>query len=256
MVHVALQIGRAFQDGIDELLSERGALFVGVFIVYGLINSVVSASLSQAFTDLFLSELPTEAQASQAPIAGSTPLAFEIPLAVAGVSALVLYVVSEALTIVAIRAFASDSRDPIPNDVTRRLSRTVAVTIAAAILTGIVTAIGFVLLIIPGLVLAVLFFFVKQEIALNDSGIIESIRNSVSVVRDNLLATVVLAVVLAALGVVVGLSSQALPIPAVALAVITTAVSGVVTVFSITVTTTAYLQVTEPMREANTMSSL
>ncbi|MFB6224614.1 MAG: hypothetical protein ABEH86_13205 [Haloarcula sp.] len=255
---MALQIGTAFQDGIDELLSERGALFAGAFIVYGLLNAVVWASLSQGLTELLLAQFPSEAQVNQAAMAGGTPLALDLPLAVAGIGALALFVVNEALSIVAIRAFASDDRDPIPDNVGRRLGKTVAIAIAAGILTGIATAIGFVLLIIPGLVLIVLFFFVRQEIALNDSGIIESISNSVGIVSDNLLATAVLAIALAVLGFVVGFAFQSLPLPLPAMAstTITTVASSVVTVFGIAVTTVAYLQATEPAHEADPVGGL
>ena len=243
---MALQIGRAFQDGIDELLSERGAMFAGVFIVYGLLSSVVWASLSQAFTELFLGRLPSDAQVNQAAMAGGTPLALDLPLAVAGVGALVLLIFNEALNIVAIRAFASDDREPIPDNVGRRLGRTVVVAIAAGILTTIAVGIGLILLIIPGLVFGLLFFFVRQEIALNDSGVIESISNSVSVVTDNLLATFVLAIVLVVLGFVLGGAVSFLPIslPPMVLATVSTVFSSVVSVFSIAVTTVAYLQAT------------
>ncbi|AAV48045.1 unknown [Haloarcula marismortui ATCC 43049] len=243
---MALQIGRAFQDGIDELLSERGAMFAGVFIVYGLLSSVVWASLSQAFTELFLGRLPSDAQVNQAAMAGSTPLALDLPLAVTGVGALVLLILNEALNIVAIRAFASDDREPIPDNVGRRLGRTVVVAIAAGILTTIAVGIGLILLIIPGLVFGLLFFFVRQEIALNDSGVIESISNSVSVVTDNLLATFVLAIVLVVLGFVLGGAVSFLPIslPPMVLATVSTVFSSVVSVFSIAVTTVAYLQAT------------
>ncbi|AEM56218.1 hypothetical protein HISP_03070 [Haloarcula hispanica N601] len=243
---MALQIGRAFQDGIDELLSERGAMFAGVFIVYGLLSSVVWASLSQAFTELFLGRLPSDAQVNQAAMAGGTPLALDLPLAVAGVGALVLLILNEALNIVAIRAFASDDREPIPDNVGRRLGRTVVVAIAAGILTTIAVGIGLILLIIPGLVFGLLFFFVRQEIALNDSGVIESISNSVSVVIDNLLATFVLAIVLVVLGFVLGGAVSFLPIslPPMVLATVSTVFSSVVSVFSIAVTTVAYLQAT------------
>ncbi|NHN63702.1 hypothetical protein G9463_10385 [Haloarcula sp. JP-Z28] len=243
---MALQIGRAFQDGIDELLSERGAMFAGVFIVYGLLSSVVWASLSQAFTELFLGRLPSDAQVNQAAMAGGTPLALDLPLAVAGVGALVLLIFNEALNIVAIRAFASDDREPIPDNVGRRLGRTVVVAIAAGILTTIAVGIGLILLIIPGLVFGLLFFFVRQEIALNDSGVIESISNSVRVVTDNLLATFVLAIVLVVLGFVLGGAVSFLPIslPPMVLATVSTVFSSVVSVFSIAVTTVAYLQAT------------
>ncbi|RLN01778.1 hypothetical protein [Haloarcula sp. Atlit-7R] len=253
---MALQIGRAFQDGIDELLSERGAAFAGVFIVYGLLSSVVWASLSQAFTELFLGQLPSDAQVNQAAMAGGTPLALDLPLAVAGVGALVLLVVNEALNIVAIRAFASGDREPIPDNVGRRLGKTVAVAIVAGILTTIAVGIGIILLIIPGLVFALLFFFVRQEIALNDSGVIESISNSVSVVTDNLLATFVLAVVLSVLGLVLGggFSFLPVPLPPMVLTTVSTVFSSVVSVFSIAVTTVAYLQATESSYTQETAS--
>ena len=244
---MALQIGRAFQDGIDELLSERGAMFAGAFIVYGLISSVVYASLSQAFTELFLGQLPADAQVSQAAMAGGTPLALDLPIAVAGVGALVLFVVNEALNIVAIRAFASGDREPIPDNVGRRLGKTVAIAIAAGILTSLAVGVGLILLIIPGLVFGLLFFFVRQEIALNDSGIIESISNSVSIVTDNLLAAFVLAIVLAVLGIVLGGVFSFLPIslPPMVVTTVSTVISSVVSVFTIAVTTVAYLQATE-----------
>lgn len=245
-VIVSLQIGRAFQDGIDELLSERGALFAGAFVLFGLLNAVVWASLSRGLLNLFLSRLPEGTQVSQAAMAGNAPLAIDLPLAVAGVAALVLFVANEALNVVAIRAFASGDRDPIPDDVGRRLGRTVGVAIAAGILVAIAVTIGFFLLIIPGLVLAVLFFFVRQEVALNDSGVVESISNSVGIVGDNLLATAILAVLLAALGIVVSLvfSALPLPLPPIASTLVTTVLSSVVGVFGLAVTTVAYLQAT------------
>ncbi|WP_424003035.1 hypothetical protein ACOZ4I_03390 [Haloarcula salina] len=241
---MSLQIGRAFQDGIDELLSERGAVFSGAFVLLGLLNAVVWASLSQALLDLFIGRLPEGAQVSQAATAGSVSLAIDLPLAVTGVAALVLFVGGEALNVVAVRAFASGDQDPIPDDVTRRLGRTVGVAIAAGLLVAIAVAIGIFLLIIPGLVLALLFFFVRQEVALNDSGVIESIGNSISVVGDNLLPTVVIAVVLAAIGIAVSLLFGMLPLPSAISATVSTVLSSVVGVFGLAVTTVAYVQAT------------
>lgn len=243
---MALQIGRAFQDGIDEFLSERGAVFAGAFIVLGLVNGIIWASLTKRLTELFIGSLPSDAQ-TQAAIGGTAPLALDIPIVVAAVGALGLFVVSEALNIVAIRAFASDATDPIPDNVGRRLGKTVAVAIAVGVLTAIAVGMGLILLVIPGLVLALLFFFVRQEIALNDSGVIESITNSISIVTDNLLATFGIAIVLTVLGLVIGAASAFLPVPLSPMVSTTasTILSGVVGVFSIAVTTVAYLQVTE-----------
>ncbi|WP_336337747.1 DUF7847 domain-containing protein [Haloarcula brevis] len=244
---MALQIGRAFQDGIDEFLSERGAVFAGAFIVLGLANGIIWASLSQGLLDMLLEMLPPSAQVNQAAMGSNTAVSLDIPVAVAAVSALALFIISEALNIVTIRAFASDANDPIPDNIGRRLGKTVAIGIAAGILTGVAVIIGFVFLIIPGLVLAFLFFFVRQEIALNDSGVLESISNSIGLVTDNLLATFVIAVVLAVLGLVLGSAFGFLPIslPPMVLTTVSTILSSLVGVFSIAVTTVAYLQATE-----------
>lgn len=248
---MALQIGDAFQDGIDAFLSERGAVFAGAFIVLGLVNGIVWASLSQGLLEMFLGSMPPSAQTNQAAMGGNAALALDIPVAVAAVAAAVLFVASEALNIVAIRAFASDAPDPIPSNVGRRLGKTIGIAIAAGIVTGIAVVIGLVFLIIPGLLLALLFFFVRQEVALNDSGVIESVSNSISIVTDNLLATFVLALVLGVLGFSIGLVVGVLPIPLPPMisTTVSTVISGIVGAFTIAVTTVAYLQATESDRD-------
>lgn len=245
---MALQIGRAFADGVDELLSERGLLFVAGFVILGLANAVVGQSLAVRGLEQVFQQLPETAEAQQA-ITETTsqfPLALDLPIAVAGVLLLVVIVAGIALRLVAIRAFASESAEPLPADATDNLASIVLIAIATAILTGIATLIGTLLLVIPGLVLAFLFLFVRQEIALNDSGVIESIRNSMGLVIDNPLELFVIVVGLLVLGLVVTLPFQALGavLPATVTTLLSTILSQTVSVFGIAVVTSAYQQVT------------
>lgn len=243
---MALQIGQAFTDGVDELLSERGLLFVAAFVLLGLINAVIGQSLAIRAVERLLQQLPESAETQEAitEMTSQFPLALDLPIAVAGVLLVVVFVVGLALRLVAIRAFASESSEPLPDDATDNLVSVVLIAIVAGILTGIATLIGTLLLVLPGLVLAFLFLFVRQEIALNDSGVIESIRNSMGLVIDNPLELFVIVLGLIVLGLVVSLPFQVLGsvLPATITTVLSTILSQTVGVFGIAVVTSAYQQ--------------
>ena len=244
---MSLDVGQALRDGIEDLTSERGILFVAVFVIFGLANTVVSQSLSLAITRSVASSLGVSAAAmqQQGGFGGaSNALGIEIPLAVAGVLTLLLAVVGIALRIVAIRSFAFEGPSPLPSSATEDLVPTVLTAIGASILMYVALFFGFLLLIIPGLVLAVLFFFVMQEIALNDSGVVESIKNSIDLVGDNLGGVIVLIVVTFVLGIVITipLGAASLGLPGSISAALTTLLGQIASVFGIAVVTSAYQQ--------------
>lgn len=244
---MSLDVGQALRDGIDDLTSERGALFVAVFVIFGLANTVVSQSLSLAINRSVASALdvPASAMQQQGAFGGaSSALGLEIPLAVAGVLTLVLGVVGITLRIVAIRSFAFEGPSPLPSSATEDLVPTVLTAIGASILMYIALFFGFLLLIIPGIVLAVLFFFVMQEVALNDSGVVESLKNSVDLVGDNLGGVVVLIVITVVLGIVITipLTLASLGLPGAASSAVTTLLGQIASVFGIAVVTSAYQQ--------------
>ncbi|WP_135304154.1 hypothetical protein [Haloarcula amylovorans] len=249
---MSLSIGAALRNGFDDFASEKGALFTAVFILLGIANAVFSQTFSVALYERLLDFIPTapenQAQLEQARQAflEQAPLSLGTSIAVALLGLFVLFLIAEALRIVAIRAFADDAGSPLPSDATRALGSTALTAILAAILTGILVAIGTVFLVIPGIIAAILFTFVRQEIALNDSGVIESIRNSVSIVTDDALAVTGLLVVLVLLGIVVTLPLSLIPIPLspVVTLAINTIIGQLVAVYGIAVITDAYQQAT------------
>ena len=241
---MSLQVGAALQDGIDDLTSQSGVLFVAVFVVLGLLNAVISQSLSLGITEYFAAGVDQPGAAMQQPggFGQGTALAVDVPLAVTGPLLLITSLIGIAVSIVAIRAFASESPEPIPATATRDLLKTTLIAVVASILAGIATVVGFVLLIIPGLILTVLFYFIQQEIALNDSGVIESIRGSIGLVTDNVLAVVALVIILFALGLVSTVPSFVLPSNSVIFALVPVVIGQVISVFNIAVVTSAYQQ--------------
>jgi len=247
---MSLQVGAAFRDGIDDLTSQSGVLFVAVFVVLGLVNTVLSQSLSLAANEYFISQLDQPEAAMQQPggFGQGTALAVDVPLAVAAGLLLLLSVVAVTVSIAAIRAFASDSPEAIPPEATRNLLKTTLIAIAASIVSGIATVIGFVFLIIPGLILVILFYFIQQEIALNDSGVIESIQGSIGLVTDNVVGVVAIAIILFVLSIILSVPSILSPGSAVVI-LVTVVIGQVVSVFNLAVVTSAYQQAAEDRTE-------
>lgn len=242
---MSLRVGAALADGLDDLLSERGALVLGLFVLYSLLNTVLWQSASSGVNRMLFAALP-EATETPPAVAQQSPLALDVSFGVAVALLLVFFAVGEALRVVAIRAFAADSDTLFAEAVTEDLGGTVLTAIAAAVVTTLAVALGTLLFVLPGLLLAFLFFFVRQEVALNDSGVVAAIRRSIDLVTDNAVPLLALAVVLFVLGVVVILPTQvlSLPLPSVVVVVVTTLVSQVLTVFGIAVVTSAYQRVT------------
>ncbi|MFC6974103.1 hypothetical protein ACFQL1_04540 [Halomicroarcula sp. GCM10025709] len=244
---MSLEVGQALRDGIDDLTSERGLLFVAVFVLFGLLNTVVSQSLSLAINRSIASALdvPASAMQQQGGFGGaSNALGLELPIAVAAALTVLLWALGTALRVVAIRSFAFEGPSPLPSAATDNLVPTVLTALGASVVMTVLLAIGFLLLVIPGLVLAVLFFFVMQEVALNDSGVVESLKNSIDLVGDNIGGVVALIIVTFALGAVITLplGAASLGLPGSISSALTTLLGQIASVFGIAVVTSAYQQ--------------
>jgi hypothetical protein len=246
---MSLQIGAALRNGLDDLASGRGLLFVAVFVVVSLLNAVFTQSASVVFSETVLSSVPSDQQA-QAPAqqaAEASPFALDIPLGVAVLGILALFLLTEVLRIVAIRSFASADPDPLPADATRNLGSVAVTAIVAGIVVAVTVVLGLVLFVIPGLLLVVLFTFVRQEIALNDSGVRAALKNSVSLVSDNAVPTAALVLLLFVLGIAVSTPLQFAPValPPLLTTVVSTVLGQIVAVYGIAVFTDAYQQITD-----------
>ncbi|MFC6863629.1 hypothetical protein ACFQGE_09150 [Halomicroarcula sp. GCM10025817] len=240
---MTLRVGAALADGLDDLLSRRGVTVLGVFLVYSLLNTVLWQSASPAIDRSLAAVLPGATRAPPA-VPTQSPLALDLSLGAVFALLVVLFAAGELLRILAIRLFASEA-DVFDPAVTADLGPTMVTALVAAVLTAVAVALGTLVFVLPGVVLALLFFFVRQEIALNDSGVLEAIRESIRLVTDNAVPVLALAAVLFVLGVVVSLPLQLVGIPGQSLAVtlVTTALSQLVTVFGIAVVTSAYRRV-------------
>jgi len=251
---MALDIGDALRDGAGRLQARNGLLLTAIFAVFGVVNAVVQQSLSRAqfeqFTasgalDRLFGGSPVSTAEIEEAVVGSTPLAALDSLSVFAlvVIALALAVVAETLRIVAVRTFASEDTDTLPEGTFRNLGWAVLNGIVGGVVVGILVVVGLVLLVLPGIFLAVALFFVRQEIAIEDRNFVEAISESWSLTAGDRIEVFGLLVFLFVLGIavtfVVGLAT---PTGSVAGAVIETLAGAVILAYGVAVVTRAYEQ--------------
>jgi len=202
---MSINIGQTFSESANRMLSATGLVSVVALLVYALGSGVVWAELVAQALRYGLQEAGYSYETAQrvaleegGPAAAQQLEQFaEPPLGVglAGAVALLLLLpfISELLYVVAIRAFAAtEGRGAgFPTDaITGGLGIAFLRTVVADIVVWLSVAIGMVL-IIPGLVLMVVFLFVRQAIVLDGHGVLGSFSTSYGLVRENVAAAVV-----------------------------------------------------------------
>lgn len=173
---MALQLGRAIGRGIRRTLNPAGIVlmiltFSHMVMFVGAVNTLVASLLPQQVRD--------QAQFGFTfPIAGTT----------AGILVLVAFLFGMVIFLAATRAFTRDShsRGRVSAALfTRRIAPALVSAIIANVIVSLAVMIGFVLLIVPGLFLAVSFTFVVFAIGVEDAGPIEALRRSWELTSGN-----------------------------------------------------------------------
>lgn len=252
---MSLQIDEALREGFNRTIARSGLVLVGVFLVFSIANAVVAQSFSQQMVEFAqqFSDQPIQSgqNAGQVPFAPGggqqTPLAVPLPLPVLGLLSLVGAIVAEAIRIVAIRVFASDNTESVPGETVRR--RIVLATLNGVVggfVVYLLTAIGLVLLVVPGVYIALSFFFVRQEIAVADKNFIDALRDSWSLTAGNRWELLGLAVIVFVINLIASSPTIVLAFLDQTVATLLGLVIGSFTaVFGIAVATRAYAQLTD-----------
>ncbi|WP_336002008.1 hypothetical protein [Halorientalis halophila] len=256
---MSIDIGAVLHEGIDRLASAPGLTLVGAFLALGLANVVVTQSMTVAFVEFVVDELGPQLSETREleqfrQSTGPTPFAVSLAPSLLAVLFLLLAVVTEALSVVAVRVFAGDADDPWTG-ATDRLPMATLNAFVAGILAFVLIALAFVVgligLIVGGFVLAafvaISLLFVRQEVALEDENFLGALSESWDRAKGNrwqLLALILLFGVLgASVGVVGGLGSFLGPEASTILSVTFGAITGA---FGIAATTRAYEQLRGP----------
>lgn len=204
---MSLSVGDALRDGLRRTFERNGLLLLVVFVGLRGTSTVAADTLARANLDLArqLDTLPGAAAPDGLQGIAETPTPYALPVEVgtAFLLAIVVALLAEAVRIVAVRTLVSDRTETIPSDYLRR---NIGLATLNSFLGGIVvltlTVVGLVALILPGIFLALSFFFVRQEIAVRDVNFVEAMAGSWELTAGNRIALLGLAMALVLIGLV------------------------------------------------------
>lgn len=253
-----LRLGELLAEGASTLASTTGVVLAALMTAMAVLSTVVTESLVAAWVEIVrdaLTDPETLQQFEESGVSeqdvldtldglGPFPLAFDLPGWLLLLGVLIPPFVAEAIRIVGVRAFAADELDGIPGELTsRRLLTATLLGWFGGTLLLIGLAIGFTLLVVPGVFLAIVTVFFRQEIAVADKGVIDSVRGSYALSKGHWMELFGLLVVLAILGFGLGFAvASVLPPSSVVSPLGSALVSGVMIVFAMAVVTEAYVQ--------------
>ena len=233
---MALQLSHAVSDGIRRTLTRTGGiLFLGLLAIqFGIQISVNSTVLGF---------LPPEAAEQFGQNAG---LALPVSGGVGIALFVVLTVLSSMYFVILSRTFSQPLSDvsTFPATSTRRLGRATATALVGGIIVTFSIMIGTIFLLIPGLFFAVSFLFFIFAVAVEDRGLISSLKRSWGLARGSRLKLGLLVVVSALFGGVIGAIAPLLDLAGVSVAsdVVTVVLTSVFFLPYYAIIASAYLQ--------------
>lgn len=242
---MSLDIGAALREGFDRTTERNALLLMAAFVFVGVASAVATDTLTNGAVAA-LERLAQQDQAAEFDPAAfpDAPLALPIPLWAALALAFALALVGEALSIVALRTFVSDRRERVPGGfLRRRIAWVTANGFVGGIVVGALVVVGLVLLVIPGVFLYVAFFFVRAEIAVEDTNFVDAMVESWTLTRGDRIEVFALAIVLLVVSLFASAPTAGLGFVDPALASLVGAVvSGIVSVFVAATVARAYVQ--------------
>ncbi|MFP4626645.1 MAG: hypothetical protein ACOCQ7_02265 [Natronomonas sp.] len=260
---MSLDIGRAFGEGFSRTIARNGLVLVVVFAVIAFLTTVLVQSVAvgvfEALYEFFTAADPSELgippeqyetnvqelETALDELRSQMPLALPISAGIASAGLFVLALVSEAVSIVAVRVFASDETRTIPSDLVTRniLLATLNGFVGGIVVWGLI-AIGLAILVIPGVFLAVAFFFLRQEIAIEDKNFVQAMADSWRITKGHrieVFAIGLVVVIVSQLEIVAGFTEPILT--SVGSAALASILAGILGVFGAAVVTRTYVQI-------------
>lgn len=249
---MSVDIGGAMERGFDRVTTREGATFVALLAVVGVLVGLVWESIIgtlAADVEAYFPFLPPEAAAELRNAWANYEVLLDVGLSVQALLGVILglWLVRLLVRIGAVRWFVGDASEPLAAGLfTRRLAWTVVNLIAGAILYAAAVAVGLVLLVVPGIFLAVTLFFYNYEVIVEGENFVDALANSYALTAGDRLELFLLGLVFALLGVVIGLVGSPSMLPGRLLpAVVGAAVSSAFGVYALATAADAYRQLTE-----------
>jgi len=200
---MAFDIGRVLAEGFERATERNAAVLFALFLSVGLASTVAAQSVQATTFEQVATLLEAQGETGAAEQlragVGQLPLAV-LPSAGAYALTVAAFVAGETVRVIADRTFVSDATGGLHEPGRNLLGATVN-SILASVVLGVLLVVGTVLLVLPGLFFAVVFFFTRQEIAVEGENFVGALSGSVRLTKGHRFELFALAVVLFAVGV-------------------------------------------------------
>lgn len=242
---MSLDIPAALEDGLSRIPTRVAAILFAAYLAVGVISTVTAQTLSLAVVDALQTTIPADATAPTAPGMGGGAFALDVSLPVAVVLFLAQIVLAQLVGIVGIRTFVSDARSAFPTGLTSHLPWVIVNALVAGFVVNVLIGLGTILLVIPGIYLAVALYFVQFEVIVEERNAIDALRTGWELTKGNRLGVFLLLLVIFAIGIASAVPSIALGFvgaPAVLTVAVSILVGAVAGLFSVAIGARAYVQ--------------
>ena len=196
---MSVDIGRAIEEGARRTIARNGLYLVAIAWVLGILNGLFGNTMARNVMD--------QVPGGFGPGMGQPPMGPTLGLSsgVAGLLSLLVGLVTAVVIAAAIRTFVTDDTETLPESrFTRNLGWMLVNLVIGGIVFGIVVAIGFVLLVIPGLFLLVSLIFWNVYVVEEDENFVEAFQSSWALTGGNRIMLFVLGVLVVIISAIVG----------------------------------------------------
>jgi hypothetical protein len=200
---MSLDIPAVLEDGLSRLPTRVAAILFAAYLAIGLVSTVTAQTLGLAVTDALQASLPSDAAAQTTPGTpgmGGDVLALDVGLPVAVTLFLVQIVLAQVIGVVGIRTFVSDARSSFPSGLASNLAWVVLNALVAGFVVNVLIGIGTILLVIPGIYLAVALYFVQFEVIVEEKNAVEALRTGWELTKGERLGVFLLLLLVFAIG--------------------------------------------------------
>ena len=245
---MSLDIPAALEDGLSRIPTRVAAVLFVAYLAIGAISTVTAQTLSRAVMEAIRGSLPPDAATPPTTAAAAGDggaLALDVGLPIAAALFLAQVVLAQVVGVVGIRTFVSDARTSFPTGLTSHLPWVVVNALVAGFVVNVLIGLGTILLVIPGIYLAVALYFVQFEVIVEEKNAIDALRTGWELTKGERLGVFLLLVVIFAIGLASAVPSVALGFvgaPAlltVAVSIVAGAVAGLL---SVAIGARAYVQ--------------
>lgn len=177
---MSLNVTDVLSDGARRAVATNGLMYVALLVPIAILNTVIAASLGASMRLELMMENPTVTH----------PFIQQIGTAVPSVALGLLYIIISlagiAVSIAALRTFATDNTEYIPTDhITQNMGLSVANFFLASIIVSIAVFAGLILFIIPGIFVLISFWFFTMYVAVEDRNFYRALADSWAMARGH-----------------------------------------------------------------------